>query len=607
MTYFIIVQFKADPNAVSLKGPIKVDHDHDALDNEWSNAIGYPSVEYYLTTIKKFDKIEVIGLGFTPLLLACISGSLQLVKLLVENGADPEQPMGLFDNALSRIEDERSEFEFSISEEIKEYLTSLKTLNQSKSHLKEVVKVLDDLRFIPQTITTEILEYTCNFPLFQTVYRNFVKKPNFIIHVIASKTQMLGDRHHALGLQRALASSYLNPPELREWDPADPHFSIFLEMLQRNTLRHIVIGVGTIGLQHLPTIKKLVTPKEPATAIEPATKETTTDESEKDDRITEERLYNENIFTVWSGHQYLPDLKAKAELLDVIGLPEHDSDLISHPKIISCYGVPHDATPEAMLQKFEQYRKEFLDNKGHVVVILGGDAPDAANQIKKFTPECARAIGTIIGNYVKQHKKDCQVLVTTGPRTQPECVESFASAVIAAGLAENQLKVLEFSKFKGASMAALHFLKHFPHPNHEVFITADSVTMGSAAIETQKQGTVVFVEIDSMNESHKGFMKRCRDLCLCRSLIWHEKSHNDLTILKARTGANSITNIHYSSNLKAINYTYNGKEFFPVAPRKIEEILGTQLRTRIDEVTGLIPKDKTKESIKGKAIVKAKA
>ncbi len=578
-----LLQMGADPHIASFKAEIPFYRKKDRLDGsdeEYLNIYGYTQFNYdYCMGIPERVTVESNRVGLTALMLAARICSIKLLLLLLDYGADPNQSVGVFENFLSWLW-VYSGYTFSPfitqvkwvgvgDDEVKLKLELIQQSFTAVETSKEIARVLYRESRFPGNIIDIVQDYendpseklqplsikfsrekSQKFQLlygdfiedlskqFQPLYRNFSREKQLFIHTLASKTQLLGDRHHALGLQRALASTYCNPRIVHDWDPGNStEYAAFISMLRsaNKDQTHVIIAVGNIGLQCLPPLKA--------------------DLSLKD-----------KIVIVWSGHQYVTELNDKLQHFDIVGLPQHDRDLITHPQVFSAYGVPHDATPEILKLKYEQFQKEFEQDKEYVVVVMGGDAPDRANQVHPFTAKSAAGFATALGHSIKSFKKpDSKILVTTGPRTSSEAIKAFNEALLAAGIAAEQIKILEFNAgFKGASFAALEFLRQ--HGNKganesQLFVTADSITMATAALETQQMGTVTLVEIDSMSDSHKRFITHCYAAGL--SHCW--RTLDDKYIKQY------LTKGHY----------FETEQYLSKA-RKVEDIVAGPLRQKLD-------------------------
>jgi len=136
------------------------------------------------------------------------------------------------------------------------------------------------------------------------------------------------------------------------------------------------------------------------------------------------------LITAFTGHQLSSDLLSSKQLPDVVALPNStvgDAEaavLTERTRLVRTKGVPHSFTDSAVAQAVAAYGA-----KGHpplpaidhdtIVVVLGGDAPDMAGQLRRFSETDARALARRIAA-IESKRPDggcCRVIVTNGPRT----------------------------------------------------------------------------------------------------------------------------------------------------------------------------------------------
>ena len=145
--------------------------------------------------------------------------------------------------------------------------------------------------------------------------------------------------------------------------------------------------------------------------------------------LTQLRQTFTGLVTVSSSHQFYDDLLTLAESnedprTNVIALPKHVLGLLGiatvaalkdKTTLVQTIGVPHDVTPDAVMQAYAVNTLGIPDKAPYYVVMLGGDAPDSTGKQHYYTAEEASALG----HYVAQIATSLNafVLATNGPRT----------------------------------------------------------------------------------------------------------------------------------------------------------------------------------------------
>jgi len=333
--------------------------------------------------------------------------------------------------------------------------------------------------------------------------------------VVASLTTSLGALGHATELQNEIQASLpalYQAQVLPPFSPTPEGYESLKNALIKGGIedRYLIISLGEVGITTFTQI------------------------------LADKDIQTNNLALIWGGHQYLPELDPLIGKLDIIDLPLHERSLIeakvknSKTKLVSAMGVPNDFTPKNLNLYLDHYRADIEAILGKktvcIGVFLGGDAPDRQKRSLVFTSQCAAKLGEHLKSLAK--KKDAAVIITAGVRTQPEILRKFVSPFENSGLS---YKVVD-ANTKGFSYALLAFLKEASllsaklpisqsARTSEVYVTFDSITMGTAVIETQAPGSVTAMGIDSMSDSHLAFADLAYNHGLVSYLKWDQKNH----------------------------------------------------------------------------------
>lgn len=145
--------------------------------------------------------------------------------------------------------------------------------------------------------------------------------------------------------------------------------------------------------------------------------------------LTQLRQTFTGLVTVSSSHQFYDGLLTLAESnedprTNVIALPQHVLGLLNMATVgalkhkttlVQTIGVPHDVTPDAVMQAYAANTLGIPDKTPYYVVMLGGDAPDSTGKQHYYTAKEARDLGHYVAEMATS--LNAFVLATNGPRT----------------------------------------------------------------------------------------------------------------------------------------------------------------------------------------------
>ncbi len=393
-----------------------------------------------------------------------------------------------------------------------------------------------------------------------------------MIHIIvlASLSTFLGDLGHAKALQGEIQQLLPAANALPVFDATVEGYNAFKKTIldANKDDKYIVISIGEIGIAQF-------------------------------NKITEDgELQKNNLALVWGGHQYLPELDPLIGKLTVIDLPAHERAQIieklkdSKTRLVTAIGVPHDFTKENLTLHLDKWKKEIEeavgDKKSCIGVILGGDAPDRNKQTHKFTPLCATQFGAHVATVAKQ--RNAAVIITAGGRTSKEALDAFTASLGNAGVS---YKLFD-ANAKGVSYALLAFLNNQSSSKKievQSFVTFDSITMGTAAIEILP-GSVVAVGVDSMSESHLAFADSAYQNGLVSYLQWQRQPKTQtyyFSLQERTTGLKFASESAVKTFATGIIKALTELDFFP-----------KQKRTSKEPITFAFDQQQTKETISSK-------
>jgi len=206
--------------------------------------------------------------------------------------------------------------------------------------------------------------------------------------------------------------------------------------------------------------------------------------------------------------------------VDFIALPSHVSAPIKEllgPKLIETTNVAHNRQAEVADATFREWgEREIPQHKSYLGVVLGGDAPTPANEIKPFTLDDARKLA----DYVAQHAGEDYVLVLNGPRTGKhdeskteiptahrdgnlDRVTAAFKAHLEDKLGSERVKVIDF-QFEGKpSYNSVDLVVGaLRATNGRMIVPGESTSVVSETVDTLPLGQVLVYKNSAMNEVH---------------------------------------------------------------------------------------------------------
>jgi hypothetical protein len=237
--------------------------------------------------------------------------------------------------------------------------------------------------------------------------------------------------------------------------------------------------------------------------------------------------------TVFTGHQLTQDIKDAQGLPDITALPKSASmtadertALDCKTKLLRVTGVAHDLTEEKIAATVAEYRE-----KGHpaippitrdtVAVILGGDAPDEHNHIRRFTEDDALALARHIATLELTDRERCRILVTNGPRTgkhgpdgkervpnphRTEQLDPVTRKFVDTLLDHTGIEVFvfdfQFAKTPSAYVSILQAFREVGGQSGRVHVPGESVQMINEAAALLPRGILAIDETPAMSAPH---------------------------------------------------------------------------------------------------------
>lgn len=302
-----------------------------------------------------------------------------------------------------------------------------------------------------------------------------------------------GDHNQLLGIQHALAK--LSPEDIPFEDLNTKQITSF-EIKQKvehdlQTQKVIVVGAGEGGIDGI-----------------------------------EELPQNPHLVTCLTSHMFLQRYnKPSLANINYIALPIHDftaKDEDLGKKLISTVGVAHNRNTQTADATFQEYKSELPQADAYLGVVLGGDAPTPAGDMKLFTKDDAQKLA----NYVIQQARETSacVLVLNGPRTGKhtpdkeeiptahreghlDAVTAHFKDILESKLSADKVKVFDFQfNVKPPYNAFDLALGAAKATQSQILVPAESTSMASEAIDTMPQNGVILYENSAMNEVHYAHM-----------------------------------------------------------------------------------------------------
>lgn len=210
----------------------------------------------------------------------------------------------------------------------------------------------------------------------------------------------LGDDKNAIGTARALMQQFGLEGPIETFDLKQGTEALRSRVKGLAKGDFVVIGAGERSLKPLAALKDLL-----------------------------------NVTTSWSGHQKSSIIYDHDREIDSIHLPAYATNTgdkgLRH-LITTPFGVPNDKHAIDYSAEYDKWQESSANPIRHadayIGIMLGGDAPTAEGEIRRYTPTEAKAFGRWIGEQAL--KSGQNVLVTNDPRTgkyEPEDLERYNS------------------------------------------------------------------------------------------------------------------------------------------------------------------------------------
>jgi hypothetical protein len=308
----------------------------------------------------------------------------------------------------------------------------------------------------------------------------------------------VGDDNNARGVARSLAQQYGEGVQSEEYNRAheDAYTKTIDEALAQEK-RIVVIGAGESCLEPLKKLKQ---------------------------------KYGNKLFAAWAGHQ-IPTANALCDLklFDQVAVPiasisPSDKDTLKDI-LIETIGVPHNLTLADIEQEHQEWKSRLPMPEGpRMVVVLGGDAPDAQGRQLLYTGQEAQALAHYL--IARAREKNAFIYVTNGPRTGKynestrteeagahrgeaplsEPTEAVSKAFIKA-IADQGWERVHFADFRYGQKSSFKALLKIAD---ELYLPGESTSMISEAADFVSQ--LIVYHTHSMNENHYASLEHIKTL-----------------------------------------------------------------------------------------------
>jgi hypothetical protein len=243
-----------------------------------------------------------------------------------------------------------------------------------------------------------------------------------------------------------------------------------------------------------------------------------------------------DVVTVFTGHQLSSDIETAERLPRITALPESAVDdaqaqaLGTRTRLLLTSGVPVHVDRAELSKLYDDYQQNAVQRIPHVdantvVVILGGDAPDALGGLKRFTEADARRLARHVAKFDLSPGKARQALILNCRRTgehdedlvvknpHPHRIDGLDSVTSAfekalQASADVQTQVFDFRYGQASAYKPLlHALANADEPG-PVHVSGDSPSMMSELTAVLPGERITIDEISSMNATHAQEVER---------------------------------------------------------------------------------------------------
>jgi hypothetical protein len=237
-----------------------------------------------------------------------------------------------------------------------------------------------------------------------------------------------------------------------------------------------------------------------------------------------------NIVIAHSSHQFTKEHSNLKDAVDIVALPQYVVTgevlkAIESPDttLIQTAGVPHNLSPKAIEEAFENNKGIIPVAPKYLGVILGGDAETPERELRFYTAKEAEELASFIASQIKE--KQSHLLILNGPRTGKHdqstgkvietshrdgsldaVTAAFKGSLLKEGLIEGKNFTIFDFQFGKTSVYPV-VLGALLKTKSPIFVAGESTSMVSETADCLPKGLVTAFAHNAMNENHR---KHCQ-------------------------------------------------------------------------------------------------